>query len=151
MSSVSSLHLQSLRCWRRNPSNAAAEKLLSQLKGADWDVFADALKPELYALKKAAGNRQTAAVDRLIDAVSDSNRPGTPEPSHASPTSLHVDVSSAGPTPVLTMEPNTPQSSGPPSTKASAAEETGDELASGKAALIGSAAHSYPEVDVAEH
>jgi mRNA-binding protein PUF3 len=42
---------------------------------------------------------------------------------------LQVDVNSAAPTPVLTMEPNTPQSSSPPSTNASAADDIVDETA----------------------
>ncbi len=104
-----------------------AEKLLSQLKGADWDAFADDLKPQLCTLKRTANGRLIAAIERLLVAVA--GPPHAMMSLNTEPTSpaLQVDVSSVVPTPVLTMEPNTPQSSGPPSTNAGAAEESADD------------------------
>lgn len=63
--------------------------------------------------------KQIAGVDRLHNAITSYT------PSSTAPTSpgLHVDVSSAVPTPNLTMGPNSPSSS-PPSTSESAVEET---------------------------
>ncbi len=164
--------------WRR-PAQVTdapvAEKLLSTLHGADREVFADVLRPQLAVLKRTTNARQVGAIDRLIAAVSfptppqsDGGKQASTPPvlqvdlsaaSAVAPTAgsqgsapsppLRVDVSSAAPTPVLTMEPNTPQSSGPPSTHASALGEPADD-GSSKSALDSDTMASCPEVRVDE-
>lgn len=87
------------------------------------------IKPQLLALKKTSTGRQITAIDRLISAVSPPGQSsgGSVSGSVTSATpaspSLQVDVNSAAPTPVLTMEPNTPQSNSPPSTSSDTVEE----------------------------
>ncbi len=113
-----------------------AEKLLNHLVGAERESFVEEMKPQVHSLKKVSTGRQVAAVDRLMTAMATPTPPrsgSTPENDGAgqAPPALQVDVSSAAPTPVLTMAPNTPQSSSPPSTNASAADEPVDD--SGKA------------------
>jgi mRNA-binding protein PUF3 len=96
--------------------------MMNLLKGSEREGLIEEMKPQFQALKKASTGRQIAAIDRLISAASsptkaDGSRAADPE----SP--LHVDLSSAAPTPNLTMEPNSPSSSSPPSTSPSAAED----------------------------
>ncbi|EOO02234.1 putative pumilio domain-containing protein [Phaeoacremonium minimum UCRPA7] len=121
--------------------NYVIQKLLSQLEGEEREAFVEEMKPQFTSLKKVSTGRQIAAIDRLMSAVS-SPTPGKPASlsgsvngsvngsvSGAAPASpgLQVEVNSAAPTPVLTMEPNSPQSSSPPSTNASAVEDTAEE------------------------
>ena len=114
------------------------------MEGEEREAFIEEMKPQFHSLKKVSTGRQIAAIDRLISAVS-SPVPGKPASlsgsvagsvSGASPASpgLQVEVNSAAPTPVLTMEPNSPQSSSPPSTNASAIEDSAEEPTSTKEA-----------------
>jgi mRNA-binding protein PUF3 len=112
------------------------------------------MKPQFISLKKASTGRQIAAIDRLIFAAA------SPVPSKlgsvsaacgSGPTtpSLQVDINSAAPTPVLTMEPNSPQSSSPPSTNASAVGEAIEDNAKAKVGAV-KEGDSGPEVQVQE-
>jgi mRNA-binding protein PUF3 len=105
-----------------------AEKLLNQLEGADRDAFVEEMKPQFLTLKKGNTNgRQIAAIDRLIFAAASpasGTKTGTPASTAPASPALPVDPSSAAPTPNLTTESNSPSSSSPPSTGASATEET---------------------------
>ena len=88
------------------------------------------MKPQFVSLKKASTGRQNMALDRLISATESPPppRPGSaPAPSVPTTPALPVDANSASPTPVLTMEPNTPQSSSPSSANASALGEVVDD------------------------
>lgn len=97
------------------------------------------MKPQFVSLKKLGSGRQIAIIDRLINAASSPAPPKPGSGSTSTPASalsvaaaspslaLRVDVNSAAPTPVLTMEPNSPQSSSPPSTNASAVGEAVDD------------------------
>ncbi|KAK4661850.1 mRNA binding protein puf3 [Podospora pseudopauciseta] len=99
--------------------NYVLQTLLSELQGQDRDVLVNEVRPLLASIKKMCTGKQIAGVDRLHNAITSYT------PSSTAPTSpgLHVDVSSAVPTPNLTMGPNSPSSS-PPSTSESAVEET---------------------------
>ncbi|TEA03257.1 Pumilio-like protein 2 [Colletotrichum sidae] len=99
--------------------NYVIQKLLNQLEGEERESFVESMKPQFNILRKTSTNRQIAAIDRLLQA--------TQQAPAAKPGSSQVDINSAAPTPVLTREPNTPQSSSPPSTSASAVGEVADE------------------------
>ncbi|KAH8879857.1 ARM repeat-containing protein [Thozetella sp. PMI_491] len=103
--------------------NYVIQKLLSQLEGTEKENLVEEMKPQFHALKKASTGRQIAAIDRLMSAAgSTTGKAESPSMTPASP-ALQVDISSAAPTPNLTMEPNSPSSSSPPSTTPSAADE----------------------------
>lgn len=88
-------------------------------------------------MKKQGNSRQNSALDRLIAAIdaileplaSTTNTNGgvTTNISAPSTPNLAVEVNSAVPTPLLTTEQNTPQSSSPPSTNISTADEASEE------------------------
>lgn len=104
------------------------------------------MKPQFNSLKKNNSGRQIAAIDKIISAVEHSDAG-----SDGGAACLQVDVSSAAPTPVLTMEPNTPQSSSPPSTNAGANDDMADETGAMVAKPQGpESAEKCPEVRVDE-
>jgi len=104
------------------------------------------LKPQLATLKRTAASKQQGVVDRMSKAVND-----VEEQCKKEGIALPADASSAAPTPVLTREPNTPQSSSPPSTNASAVGEAPEETDGSKTLTPGHApAAPYPEVCVDE-
>lgn len=99
-------------------------------EAAEKEALRDLIRPRLDELKKSASSRQAEAIAKLLEEESGSETVTTPATTPASTPSatpalntasaLHVDVNSSTPTPVLTNESNSPQSSGPPSTNASA-------------------------------
>ncbi|KAK7436161.1 hypothetical protein CaCOL14_009929 [Colletotrichum acutatum] len=99
--------------------NYVIQKLLNQLEGAEREAFVEEMRPQFQTLRKTSTSRQLAAIDRLIYATTQT----TPSKSGGS----QADTNSAAPTPVLTMEPNSPQSSSPPSTSASAVGEVAED------------------------
>ncbi|KAI1476825.1 ARM repeat-containing protein [Daldinia eschscholtzii] len=90
--------------------NYVIQKLMQHLEGPDRESFIEEMRPHFASLKKASSGRQTAVLDRLISASEASGGAAA-----ASPTTPN----SVTPTPLLTMEQNSPESSSPPSTKAS--------------------------------
>ncbi|KAI1661896.1 ARM repeat-containing protein [Daldinia decipiens] len=98
--------------------NYVIQKLMQHLEGPDRESFIEEMRPHFANLKKYSTGRQITALDRLMSASSTATSPTTPN--------LLVDVNSAAPTPSLTMEQSSPQSSSPPSTNASV-EESMDE------------------------
>ncbi|KAI0180321.1 ARM repeat-containing protein [Hypoxylon sp. FL1284] len=113
--------------------NYVIQKLMQHLTGPDLESFVEEMKPHFASLKKHSTGRQNTALDRLMSASS--TTPGGPSfgtgmngTSSAGPTtpSLMVEVNSAVPTPSLTMEQNSPESSSPPSTNASVEESADD-------------------------
>jgi len=105
-----------------------------------------ALKPQLATLKRTVIQKQQGMVDRMTKLVNEAEEFAKQEG-----ITLPVDASSAAPTPVLTREPNTPQSSSPPSTNASAVGEALDGSDAAKTATPGdtyatkTATTPYPE------
>ncbi|KAI2468561.1 ARM repeat-containing protein [Annulohypoxylon bovei var. microspora] len=108
--------------------NYVIQKLMQHLEGPDRDSFIEEMRPHFANLKKYSTGRQITALDRLMSASSVG--PGGPgfATASGSPTtpSLLVEVNSSAPTPSLTMEQNSPESSSPPSTN-SGLEESLDE------------------------
>lgn len=109
--------------------NYVIQKLLRVLDGSDQLRFAELMKPHVNTMKKTNPTRQTGTIERLLLDVTQpvpgmigSVSGSVPGTAPVSPP-LRVDVTSIAPTPSLTMEPNTPQSSSPPSTNASVPEE----------------------------
>ncbi|KAH8157542.1 hypothetical protein CIB48_g10711 [Xylaria polymorpha] len=104
--------------------NYVVQKLLSYLDGLEKTEFALELSTYVPQMKKQGNSRQNSALDRLIAAIdaileplaSTTNTNGgvTTNISAPSTPNLAVEVNSAVPTPLLTTEQNTPQSSLPP-------------------------------------
>ncbi|PHH89046.1 hypothetical protein CDD83_6714 [Cordyceps sp. RAO-2017] len=94
--------------------NYVIQKLLGQLHGAERDVLVEDIKPQFFALKKNGATRQLQALEKLLGLGAG------PAASAKSETASHADANSAAGTPLLTNETNSPQSSSPPSTHASA-------------------------------
>jgi len=97
--------------------NYVIQKLLNQLDGPEREAFVEEMRPQFNTLRKTSTSRQLAAIDRLIYATQ-TQPPAKTGGSQAD---------STAPTPVLTMEPNSPQSSSPPSTSASAVGEVAED------------------------
>ncbi|KFY14193.1 hypothetical protein V492_02790 [Pseudogymnoascus sp. VKM F-4246] len=122
--------------------NYVVQKLLAQLKGEERDAFIEDIKPQLMQLKKYNYGKQIAAIEKLIFVAptgpstglhrqSASNASATPSSygRGAAPPqgpAITVDVNSVAPTPTLTMEQNSPESSNLPSATASTVDEGGD-------------------------
>lgn len=125
-------------------TNALTEKILIQLKGAERERFVEHVKPHLATLRKFNAGKQLAAIEKLIFIA-----PLGPhrQTSTTSPLGLHhhtapalnvtfgdINVSSnvsTTPTPMLTMEQNSPQSSGMPSTTPSLIDGANELLQTG--------------------
>ncbi|KAL7798250.1 armadillo-type protein [Trichoderma ceciliae] len=89
--------------------NYVIQKMLGQLQGEERDVLVEEIKPQFYSLKKSGASRQLQALEKLLG-LSGSK----------SETSTQSDTNSVAEVPSLTHETNSPQSSSPPSTHASA-------------------------------
>ncbi|KAM3427260.1 hypothetical protein MY4824_009555 [Beauveria thailandica] len=83
--------------------NYVIQKLLGQLHGAEKEILVDEIKPQFFSLKKNGASRQLQALEKLLGLGSRG------EGDH-----------SATPTPALTNETSSPQTSSPPSTHVSA-------------------------------
>ncbi|KAI1768772.1 ARM repeat-containing protein [Hypoxylon sp. FL1150] len=105
--------------------NYVIQKLMHHLEGPDRDSFIEEMRPHFASLKKHSTGRQITALDRLMSASTTGSINGM-SPTGPTTPSLLVEVNSAAPTPLLTMEQNSPESSSPPSTNASI-EETAEE------------------------
>ncbi|KAI9842930.1 MAG: mRNA binding protein puf3 [Thelocarpon superellum] len=104
--------------------NYVIQKLLGQLKAADFDKLAECIKPQLAALKKYTYGKQISAIEKIVYS-------NVSSPPHASPPSV-----SAAPTPPLsTTEGQSPQSSSIPSTDHSTIECVGEHESVAKATL----------------
>lgn len=88
------------------------EKLLGQLEGTERELLVEEIKPQYFSLKKSGTSRQLQALEKLLGLSSGSTLTKTG--------SNGLQVDSSAPTPSLTNETNSPQSSSPPSTSASA-------------------------------
>jgi mRNA-binding protein PUF3 len=104
--------------------------MLNYLNDPEREAFIKEVTSQCAQLKKVSSCRQISAIDRLIaEATQASLASGTsakPAGPAAAPMtqSLQGDTnSSAAPTPSLTMEQNSPQSSSPPSANVSTIED----------------------------
>ncbi|KAI9802019.1 MAG: hypothetical protein M1825_003075 [Sarcosagium campestre] len=86
--------------------NYVIQKLLGQMKGADYDNLVENIKPQLAALKKYAFGKQITAIEKLIGTSTTTSQAATPPP----------DSSATATPPMLTMDAQSPQSSSVPST-----------------------------------
>lgn len=103
---------------------------MHHLEGPDRVSFIEEMRPHFASLKKHSTGRQITALDRLMSASSGDAINGLSSGGPTTP-NLVVEVNSAAPTPSLTMEQNSPESSSPPSTNASveeSAEETNSKM-----------------------
>ncbi|OBT71473.1 hypothetical protein VF21_09731 [Pseudogymnoascus sp. 05NY08] len=123
--------------------NYVIQKLLGQLQGAERDAFVEDIKPQLMQLKKYNYGKQIAAIEKLIfiaptgPSTTSSSHRQTASTASATPSygrgaappqgpAITLDVSSVAPTPMLTMEQNSPESSNLPSATGSTVDEAGD-------------------------
>lgn len=114
-------------------ADSSAEKILTQLRGVEWDEFADLVKAQLVLLKRFSYVKQIASVEKLlyhglgaVDVRHDTN-------GHM----LSAIDTSAAPTPLLISgDSQSPQSSSHPSTHANSIDATaGSRKSSGSNAL----------------
>jgi mRNA-binding protein PUF3 len=96
--------------------------LLVWLKGEEKHALAEEIKPQFLILKRHGNSRQLQAMEKAL---------GLGQGSSSRPEAAgQMNGNSPGPTPVLTNETNSPQSSSPPTTHASALEQaSGDATA----------------------
>ncbi|KAI9839360.1 MAG: mRNA binding protein puf3 [Sclerophora amabilis] len=85
--------------------NYVIQKVLGQMKGADYDKLVEQIRPQLAALKKCAYGKQINAIEKLISTSTTTSQATTPPP----------DESVAPTPPMLTMDAQSPQSSSLPS------------------------------------
>ncbi|KAI0013609.1 ARM repeat-containing protein [Xylariaceae sp. FL0662B] len=138
--------------------NYVIQKLIHWLDGSDREALLDEMRPQFANLKKMSTGRQITALDRLMTASSAvptasssaNNANGGPATASTGPLtpSLLVEVNSAAPTPSLTMEQNSPESSSPPSTNDGTLEEAADVKKNTKTAPIDD--HSYEAEELSE-
>ncbi|KAI0429196.1 ARM repeat-containing protein [Xylaria sp. FL1042] len=113
--------------------NYVIQKMVEWLEGPEKLAFVSEVKAYIPILRKQGAGRQNAGLDRLaaaVEAVSstaDSNGSATTAGTAPSTPSLAVEVNSAVPTPLLTTEQNSPQSSSPPSTSISTTDEASED------------------------
>ncbi|RWA09870.1 hypothetical protein EKO27_g5237 [Xylaria grammica] len=115
--------------------NYVVQKMVEYLQGPEKTAFASNVMDYIPLLKKPGGGRQNAGLDRLYAAVQpvlnpsegDTKGDATTAGTAPSTPNLAVEASSAVPTPSLTTEQNSPQSSSPPSTSISTIDETSEE------------------------
>ncbi|KAM4057061.1 pumilio-family RNA binding repeat domain-containing protein [Hirsutella rhossiliensis] len=93
--------------------NYVIQKLLGQLDGAEKEALVEDIKPQFFALKKNGASRQLQALEKFFE-------PQAGAVSIKTETLSHADAGSAAGTPLLTNDPNSPESSSPPSTHLSA-------------------------------
>ncbi|KAJ8131029.1 hypothetical protein O1611_g2596 [Lasiodiplodia mahajangana] len=125
--------------------NYVIQKLLDFLEGEDKATFAQEVKAVVPQLRRQGNGRQNTALERLLDACEAVPSPSAPTNgangynsttgTAPSTPNLAVEVGSNVPTPLLTTEQNSPQSSSPPSTSISTADEGTEEA---KAAEVSS-------------
>lgn len=109
------------------------EKLLAQLKGDERDRLVEDIKPQLLALKKYNYSKQITSIEKII--FTGTQPPPASSYGSANDTSnaslrfgevsktLPLEINSSVPTPSLTMEQNSPQSSSLPSTNVSTVDD----------------------------
>ncbi|MCJ1462546.1 mRNA binding protein puf3 [Pseudocyphellaria aurata] len=92
--------------------NYVIQKLLNQLKDAEWDQFVELIKPQLALLKRFSCGKQITAIEKIVY--------GNPVPVHNNPALYPpIDISAAPTPPLLTSDAPSPQSISLPSTNAS--------------------------------
>ncbi|KAI1312133.1 ARM repeat-containing protein [Xylaria venustula] len=113
--------------------NYVLQKMIEWLQGPEKVAFVSEIRAHLPLLKRQGAGRQNAGLDRLSVAVEAFTLTSSPNGSDAtaetapSTPSLAVEVNSAVPTPSLTTEQNSPQSSSPPSTNISTTDDGSEE------------------------
>lgn len=88
---------------------------MGQLHGAEKEMLVEEIKPQFFTLKKNGSSRQLQALEKLLGL-------GTGQRSDG-----QTDGISLTPTPALTNETSSPQTSSPPSTHVSAVGLTSED------------------------
>ncbi|KAI1429363.1 ARM repeat-containing protein [Xylaria sp. FL1777] len=113
--------------------NYVIQKMIEFLHGPEKLAFVSDIKGYIPLVKRQGAGRQNTGLDRLFAAVeavsstSDANGSAAIPGTTPSTPSLAVEVNSAVPTPSLTTEQSSPQSSSPPSTNISTTDEANEE------------------------
>ncbi|KAI5926421.1 armadillo-type protein [Camillea tinctor] len=126
--------------------NYVIQKLMQYLDGPDRESFVEEMRPQFANLKKMSTGRQVLALERLMSATAGANSTNNANGGTPSTPSLLVDVNSTAPTPSLTMEQNSPQSSSPPSTNISTLDESVEEKKPAKDSRLDNQACSLVQV-----
>ena len=103
-------------------ANSGPEKLLTQLKGSEYDDFFEFIKPQLALQKRFGSGKNITAIEKVI--YSSPNGPAL-HSNNSLPPPMPIPInSSAAPTPPLVLgDGSSPQSSSIPSTTASSIAE----------------------------
>lgn len=124
--------------------------MLKTLKGEDRASFVTHLTPEVDSAKKNAPSRQVTAVEGLISNPNETDPSARTDMAQPNSPDLQLDVNSTSPTPGLTTEHNSPNSSSPPSTNSSAEEEVVHDHSRAKIAAADGQPHLVVQVDESE-
>jgi mRNA-binding protein PUF3 len=108
-------YVNSLALLHNSHANFLLEKLLTQLKGAEYDELVELIKPQLAFLKRFSYGKQIAAIEKVVYTNPLTHPQLQPNASLPAP----IDTSAAPTPPLLTGDAQSPQSSSLPSTNAS--------------------------------
>ncbi|KAI1154666.1 ARM repeat-containing protein [Nemania diffusa] len=136
--------------------NYVIQKLLDCLEGEQKASFAQEVQAVVPQVRRQGNGRQNTALERLISAceavpptsASTNNTNGYPASTGTAPSTpnLAIEASSAVPTPLLSTEQNSPQSSSPPSTSISTTDEGSEAKKVTKVSLLPMAPSSLVHV-----
>ena len=98
--------------------NYVIQKLCEHLEGPERRVFMTVIRPHYEQMKRNANSRQLQALERILG-LDDGAEGSSGSEGRRIRQRESIRTDSSVPTPSLTNEPNSPQSSGPPSTNAS--------------------------------
>jgi len=88
-------------------------------------MLAEVMKAQFAEVKRVCSGRQISLIEKALWPE------GIPPPSKANAAGVSAEQATPAQTPALTMETNSPESSSPPSTHASAVGDTADESQKG--------------------
>ena len=117
------MSLSALSAHRPFQANSPTEKLLAQLKGSEHDNFVEQIKAQLQQAKRFSYGKQVGAIEKLVNTTPSAS---FPHATHNQPPS-QLDTSAVATPPLLTEDPQSPQTSSLPSTNTSTVDgPTGD-------------------------
>ncbi|KAI1821798.1 ARM repeat-containing protein [Xylaria intraflava] len=138
-------------------ANYVIQRLIEHLDGDEKTTFATEVQSHLPLLKKQCSGRQNTAIERLTTATNDAHarvistantrNAATGGSAPSSPNLAAAEVSSSSPTPFLTTEQNSPQSSSPPSTNLSTAGDAGEDTKTSHSPRLTKESPNLPTVE----
>ena len=104
-------------------TNTGPEKLLTQLKGSEYDEFFEFIKPQLALQKRFGSGKNITAIEKVIYSSPPNGPPLHSNNSLPPPMPIPINTSAAPTPPLVLGDGNSPQSSSIPSTTASSIAE----------------------------